>query len=115
MIGAGYWSTGIMLTPKGDDWSVSLDFFDDGFAQEHTTEGSLRVRYVVPRSKVTENARVLVADAERLGITWKIGPQVYVKGDGEFEEGDRPDLRRFANEVADALGWSRAYTREGAQ
>lgn len=115
MIGDGYWATGIMLTPAGFDWRLTLDFYDSGFAEDHSTEGTLRVRYDVQRAKVLENARVLIADAKRLGITWRNGPQVYVAGDGEHDDGDRPEERRFANEIADGLGWSRAYTREGAQ
>lgn len=114
MIGQGYWSTGIRLTVWEDDkFALALDFYDDGFAEDHTTEGTLKVRYIVHRSKVAEHAQTLKQDAETLGIKFRAdvadGPTVYVEQDGEFDSGDRPDLREFANATAEALGWRSAY------
>ncbi len=121
MIGSRYWSTGILITPHGPDfapgseWAVSLDFWDNGFCKGASSEGTLRIRYVVDRAGLPASLRTLKDDAERLGIVWADavhGPTVYVEADGEHEDGDRPHERALANELARSLGWDPCYARE---
>lgn len=113
MIGDGYWSVGITFQEHAPgEWSVSLQFVDNGFCQGDSSEGELRIRYIV--SDLGHALATLKKDAERLGITW-IRPTVYTEQDGEFPESDppdRPDLRRLANLHAELLGWKPIYSRE---
>lgn len=115
MVGAQYWSTGITFQEFGrsGEYSVWCDFYDDGFATPESTEGRLDVRYVT--KDLTHAIDTLKEDAERLGLRWggdSIGPTVFVKDDGATEEdGDRPELRRLANEHARRLGWHATYRR----
>lgn len=106
MIGSAYWSTGLVLAPGSDGfWRVWLDFFDDGFAENNSTEGRLRLRY--EQTDLDEMVAVLVADARRLGIQLGSpaeGPTVYAAD-------DRDDLQLVANEQAARLGWRLAYER----
>ena len=115
MIGTRYWSTGITLIDSGDakeQWSAKLTFQDNGFCQADATDGELRLRYFVDELYV--GVETLKQDAERLGIEWDNasgGPTVYVEQDGEFDHGDRPDLRAIANAVAEHLGWRPCYSK----
>lgn len=81
MIGTGYWSTGIDIALLDDRWSVTLDFFDDGFVQHASTEGELRCRYLV--DDLDGGVDTLVDDALRLGIVFKPESMIFYKGDGE--------------------------------
>lgn len=131
MIGAGYWSAGIVIyrrSTDGRDWSVSLKFYDSGFAQDQSTEGELRVRYLA--ADLDAAVDTLKADADRLGIVWfrtpgddafldrcdtngtpAGGPTVYYDGDGETasyaDQGD--DARRIANHQARRIGGTPIY------
>lgn len=111
MIGQRYWATGITIhEDSGKRWSASLKFFDDGFCNQSSTEGELQLRYVV--DDIFKGVDTLVEDARRLGIqfgTPTLSPMVYCDQDGEFETGDRPDLRTKANEVGAHLGWVTPY------
>lgn len=122
MIGLGYYTSGLMLRPHGfrDDegfcWGLHLDFFDSGFVNDDhasgvvSTEGQLRARYVT--AHVTAAARVLLADAARLGIRLH-DTQIFVEGDGE--NGDVPDDWRWTVRcIAAELGapWVSAYDTE---
>lgn len=110
MIGPAYWTTGVTLKPHGRGWVVTLEFLDDGFAQQGSTEGTLRYRYVT--KDLDEAIDTLIEDATRLGIQFGVGtlgPTVYIDGDGEPPEGDRPDLREVANEQARRIGWQQIY------
>jgi hypothetical protein len=100
MIGPGYWSTGITIsrTSRGQ-WRVTLDFFDDGFAEDGSTEGILRVRYDM--TDLGTAVDLLKDDAERLGITWR-DPAVYAKDDAE-------QLKPFATRQSTRLGWEPCY------
>jgi hypothetical protein len=111
MIGNEYWSTGITLKwwdhPE-KPWTSSLDFFDDGFCDLGSTEGGLRLRYCVPTP--AEAIDTLKTDAERLGITWRVGgggqPYLYMKGDGEDPEWPPPpDWRAILEAEAKRIGW----------
>jgi hypothetical protein len=113
MIGARYWSTGITI--REDDrgtFSASLEFLDNGFCQDDSSEGTLRLRYWVPDALLA--VRTLKQDAERLGIDWDgpVGATVYAEHDGEFEDGDRPGLRALANALAAEVGWTPCYSEE---
>ena len=108
MIGPAYWSTGIKIHQgvRGA-WSVSLDFYDDGFAEDGSTEGTLRVRY---EGDLDASVDLLKADAERLGIIWRT-PTVYsydLSGDV-----DPPSLCATADAQARRLGWEECYRAEG--
>jgi hypothetical protein len=117
MIGNGYWATGLTLKPlgngpKGFDWHLYVDFYDDGFCDENSTEGTLRHRYVT--TEVVRAAEVLKVDAERLGIRFNeiagAPPAVYVEGDGEWQDIDYPaNWREVASAVAEALGFQSSY------
>lgn len=108
MIGRGYWSTGIMVRYYQDDgWAVTLDFLDDGFCQDGSTEGTLRVRYI--ESELSTAIDTIKADAERLGIRWE-RPTIYMHGDGEDAEADYPRAwRAWVNREALRLGWRPIY------
>lgn len=111
MIGEGYWTTGVVIEERGAGrWKVELAFYDDGFAESWSTEGVLRVRYL--ERDVEEAVRVLIADAKRLGITFRDDASVFYKGDGEKRGADFPERRRRANEIALAVGLEQAYGRE---
>lgn len=111
MIGDRYWSTGVMLTPRCERWGVSIDFFDDGWCEDGTSEGTLRARYL--GDDPVAAACGLVADAEKLGIVFRGSPDgppsVYIVGDGEAEDIDYPPgWRQVVEAVAAALGWEPA-------
>lgn len=121
MIGDRYWATGIMLTPHGPHedgfkWQLHVDFYDGGWADDdptEVTEGRLDVRY--PVVDVVAAAKVLKADAERLGIEFTDcagdPPWVYVESNGEDTEADYPpDWRETAAAVAKALGFMSSRT-----
>lgn len=110
MRGERYWSTGITLRPHGDGrWGVALDYQDDGFCQKDSTEGTLRLRYLVAGDELPAAIATLKDDAERLGIEWKDfngAPWLYIAGDGEDPEvAYPPDWRHIMEREALRLGW----------
>ena len=123
MIGVRYWSTGITIKPdrwpNPERWTASLSFLDDGFCQADSTEGKLCLRYFVDELEV--GLDTLRQDAERLGIVWydpmtsRWAPDapaaIYVPQDGEWTDGDHPDLRAFADAQARRMGWTPIYER----
>ena len=111
MIGPGYWSTGIMIALIDDQWHVTMEFLDDGFCDQKSTQGTLVCRYLC--DDLTESIDILKADAERLGIIWK-DPTLYYQGDGEDEEWYPPPEGWKELIVAQArrLGWRSVYARE---
>jgi len=90
MIGNNYWTTGIMLEyyPDPPNWSAYLEFLDDGFCSQESTEGKLGTRYCVdnPFKAVV----LLINDAEKLGIEFKF-KSLYAKGDGEDPKVNLPE------------------------
>ena len=111
MIGDKYWSTGITLKWWDHDekpWTATLSFYDDGFCDGRSTEGTLHLRYFV--ATAAEAIDLLKADAERLGITWSsVGncPQLYLKGDGEDPEWPPPpNWQEHLAAEAKRIGWS---------
>lgn len=119
MIGSGYWSTGIMVRyyANGAQWGLSLDFLDDGFCEVESTQGTLRLRYLV--TDLTAGIDQLKTDAERMGLRWATQvpscPTIYMEGDGEWPDRDYPEnWRRVINDQARRLGWEICY-REPAQ
>lgn len=109
-----FWSTGVTFREWArGEYSVWLEFRDNGFANKGSTSGTLEVHYNV--SDLTAAIDMLIEDAENLGIEWGgiAGPTVYTYQDGEFtSDSDRPDLRRLANEQSKRLGWEQVYNRE---
>lgn len=118
MIGERYWSTGIMIEEHGrHGWAVWLDYLDDGFCEEASTEGRLRVRYLVSTEHLPNAIDTLRQDAERLGVrfgpTLDVPPTIYYECDGEGEEWPVPDdWRGIANGQARRLGWKECYSTE---
>lgn len=125
----GYWSTGITVnwSPRAQyrngehspGWAASLDFFDDGFCDDDAdagqvaTQGKLQTRYLVVdgalRSGLEVALDVLLADAQRMGITFQ-RPYLYYRGDGEDEDYPPPDGWKEALAVhAERLGWETPY------
>jgi FAD/FMN-containing dehydrogenase len=120
MIGGGYWATGVTVDHHPDyGWIATVEFHDDGFAEQGSTEGILRTRYfcgdgVLVSDKVTDalttQIDLVIADAERLGIAFgrypELPPAVYYKGDGEDPDYPAPDgWRTLLNRQAARLGW----------
>ena len=115
MIGERYWSCGITLDYEGGDmWSASLDFYDDGWAEDSATQGVLKVRYFFTLQKMSQELDALIADAKKLGIDFKVmkpmSPSLYVTGDGEHTERIyHPDWQRILAEQSARIGWVSAY------
>lgn len=127
-----YWSIGIVLTwhPDGardhdgtrvPGWSGQLDYLDDGWAGDDdadsgnvSTEGTLRTRYVLRdgnnQTAIRTIIDTLIADATRLGIqlgSAEVPPQLYVPGDGEWEDSPAPEgWREMLAVEAQRIGWS---------
>lgn len=119
MIGSRYWSTGLALmylpghTSLEDgqrvprEWTARVDYFDDGFCEWRSTEGTLRLRYQAP--SLSEAIDLIKADSERLGIDWK-APTIYAPGDGEDDDVHLPDdWRALIRAECDRLGWRHSY------
>jgi hypothetical protein len=103
VIGERYWATGITIDLGVRGWKVTLNFFDDGFAEHGSTEGVLRCRY--QEEDLGAAIDTLLADTEWLGIRLGIaesGPTIYAAD-------DREDLQPVANEQATRLGWIPTY------
>lgn len=128
MIGNGYWSNGITVRYSDGRWSASVDYYDNGSANDRadtgdvSTEGRLHTRYFLRDGKTTDALTVAIdvvkADAERLGITWNtpgVGPFMYMLGDGENGGRDVPDnWRELVDAQARRLGWEPLYGTETA-
>ena len=85
MIGEQYWSTGIKVTYDRGKWGAECSFFDAGFCQDQSTEGTFKTRYFLPTLAAAID--LVKQDAERLGIVFRQSipgcPTLYVEGDGE--------------------------------
>lgn len=109
MIGDTYWTTGIKLKydgrpDNGGKWSANLDFYDDGFCDDESTEGTLHTRYYV---EIETAIDTLIADAKRLGIEIKkgIGDKPFLM---LYQDGERyvPDSwRKVLQEQAERIGF----------
>ncbi|MFC4006584.1 hypothetical protein ACFOY2_05085 [Nonomuraea purpurea] len=120
MIGSKYWSTGITVRYSNGAWGGTVEYLDDGFANDDaatrriSTEGELRTRYFVKDCEgadaLTVVIDVLISDAERLGITWNAKAGVYYHGDGEDSDWPTPDgWRGLVNAQSVRLGWETKY------
>lgn len=130
-----YWSVGITLTYTpfaGRDsngvahpgWHVSLDFCDDGFADDDTdtgriaTEGKLHTRYAVrdgeTRSGLSAAIDTLIEDAVRLGVEFT-KRFLYYRGDGEHSDYPPPvGWRQLLAAEAERIGWATYTTTKAA-
>ena len=96
MIGR-YWTTGIKVTWGGlprNQWKASLKFFDGGFCQDASSEGTLTLRYYV--DDIVAGIRTLKADAEQLDIKLLEGLQLYVENDGAGDVALPPNWRAYS-------------------
>lgn len=117
MIGDGYWASGIVVKYRehSDDWSASVDFLDDGFCQDDSTEGRLHTRYFIGGSEaLTRAIDVVKADAERLGIRFGVldgeTGRIYAHQDGEDPEYPMPDgWRELLAWQSERIGWTPTY------
>lgn len=121
---SGYWSTGITVSHNNGKWSASVNFLDDGFANDDpdagaiSTEGALHTRYFVTDGEnidgLTAAIDTVKADAERLGITWRrdvMSPGVYMRGDAEDPDWPAPaGWRELVNAQSERLGWTPIYS-----
>ena len=108
MIGTKYWATGISLAKVAEQWSVQVEFFDDGFSNQASTEGVLKMRYLC--DDLSKSIDILIADAAKIGIEWK-DPTIYYRGDGEWKENPPfPGWEQLLADEAARLGWRSAYT-----
>ncbi len=88
MVGDKYWTTGITVSHFfGNRWQALVEFFDDGFCQDESTQGTLRTRYYGDLAHAIDT---VIADADRLGIQWK-DRRLYSIGDGEDYESPMPE------------------------
>lgn len=117
MIGTEYWSTGITVWCIGrDEWFAEAQFFDDGFAQDGSSEGVIRARYAGPLPVVVDTVKT---DTERLGIRWQSVcgiASLYYRGDGERDDIPKPpsDWRERLAAEATRLGWENIYKPQEA-
>lgn len=116
MVGDGYWFAGITLTwrpaynDKPPTWGLSLDFRDSGWCDDATSEGTLRLRYMV--ADLATGIDTLLADAKRLGIREHpaagtaphLRPTLFVNGT-EDPAALPPDWREVVAGQCDRLGW----------
>lgn len=144
MIGKGYWCVGISLrygyVGHGyHGWYAEAKFYDSGFCNDDpphgriSTEGALYSRYgvdAVPEHQAQDAGHerehraalkvlldVIVKDAARLGIDWRVGeaadrkPGLFVSGDEEGEAGRNlpHGWQALLREQAERLGWDCPY------
>ena len=138
--GHGYWATGITVCwqpgssvrggVRHDGWTARAEFFDGGFCDDDadlhrvSTEGVLHTRYAVPDGDTVTGLRAaidtIVADAQRLGITFRRPvdddrPALYYKGDGEDPEWPAPDgWEQMLAAEAERIEW-RTYSSVSAR
>jgi hypothetical protein len=111
MIGPRYWTTGVTIwRSESGRWGVSLHFLDDGFADDRSTEGELKLRYLVEEDELSASIDLLLEDARRLGIeigrAEAGGASVYYRGDGEDKRFPPPaDWREILQGQCWRLGW----------
>lgn len=139
MIGNSYWSVGITVRARearngaGLAWGGELKFYDAGWVGDDdaatgkvSTEGTLHTRYHVDpapgddgRTALTAVINALIADAAKLGITFRVsdpvGPSVNYEGDGEWEDYPPPaGWREMLAEQNKRLGWDQTYATANA-
>lgn len=109
MIGSEYWATGIKVCYLAykNQWSATVEFFDDGFCQDESTQGTIYSRYFADIEIVLD---VVKRDAEKLGIVWK-HKNIYVEHDGEGDVELPSDWREIIQRQAERIGFKSSYTR----
>lgn len=129
----GYWATGIALRWRNDTctgWAGTVEFFDDGWIGDDdadtghvSTEGVLRTRYEVTDGPTASGLAtvidVLLADAERLGITFHATPDatphLWYVGDGETRDYPPPTgWRAMLREQAERIAWATYGTADAS-
>lgn len=124
MIGEQYWATGLILRPslqrvnQSDRvrWSVRVEFYDDGWAQDGSTEGVLHSRY--PEDDLAQAIDTLRQDAAKLGIRFeRVGllPFLSIEGDGKSQDWPSPPgWRALLREQAARIGFDTYELAEAA-
>ena len=120
--GTGYWSTGIIVRHNNGKWAATVEYLDDGFADDRpddmhiSTEGKLHTRYLIGDGNhidgLTAAIDAVKADAERLGIRWSTtpSPRIYMEDDGDDPNWPAPaGWRTLLNEQARRIGWEPLY------
>jgi len=108
MVDKSYWTTGITTTyDSNNTWFVRLDFFDEGFCDEKSSEGTLRMRY--SSNRLTLLIDRLIEDAKKLGIEFR-DPAIYIEGDGEWEDEIYPNnWKTVLKKQCKRIGWRFPY------
>ncbi len=89
MIGQQYWANGIIATYFGDNqWGLQIDFLDDGFCNEESTQGSIKTRYL---TNLDNGIKTLIEDAKNLGIKFNDGFTLYAYQDGASKDYPMPE------------------------
>lgn len=119
MIGNKYWATGVRVSFSGGRWTASVDFYDDGFANQQSSEGTLRTRYFM--SSMQKAIDLIIEDMKRLGIAFVSElkdrppsihvPTIYIPGDGEGEEAKHlpKSWKNTVRKQCERLGWYCIY------
>jgi hypothetical protein len=88
MIGEQYWANGIIATYFGEDqWGLQIDFLDDGFCNEESTQGSIKTRYI---TSLDNGIETLIKDAKKLGIKLNDDFILYAYQDGYSKDHPMP-------------------------
>lgn len=107
MIGESYWSTGIILRERSGEWAARLEFMDDGFCEDKSTQGTLTMRYFGSLATAIDT---LIKDAQKLGIVFTgAGDEpcrLYYECDGESVDWPPPqNWREILRKQAQRIGW----------
>lgn len=106
-----YWTTGIILKFEycgggKYGWWASIEFFDNKFAEDDSTMGTLSTVYSSSIESAIDSIRV---DMERLGIvgrgTRHTKPMLYYVDDGKGAPPPPTGWKELLREQATRIGW----------
>lgn len=105
MIGK-YWSTGIKIAFTGNKWIAICQFYDDGFCEDDSTEGTIFLRYRV--EDLAKGIRTLIDDVLKLGIVFYSNPALYIMEEYRGDEMPLPStwqdvIKPIAQEIGFAI------------
>jgi hypothetical protein len=106
MVGEQYWATGVNMRHFDGKWAATVEFFDNGFCDDASTQGALRTRYFVPLETAIDT---IIADAAKLGIEFR-ERNLYAEEDGESKDWPMPeDWREVLEAQAKRIGFKWPY------